>query len=394
MGYSVKKVGVDFKLKLGTGADNPGHAATFNAYYENDITGDKVDIEGDFTESSYTEGLYFSPAFNVPAKGDYTVVVNNPDIGMDNHEGPVIITDSSIDDIKLIVDEINSKVDLIVEEVAGLDGASLQVVIDEVLKVKTLISDSTDVGFNVSGDESALIVVGKELTGTTSGATGIITKSVYNSDNDITKVVLSGVSGTFQDDETITVEGTESAGTINTVEINVVNSVLEFVEKIKEATDAGAGDSSVLDVLKGYTDDIENVLTGSEYLADGTTENPFFGKTNVEIFDKLAETFTNTEEIEVLATSIKTTVEANATALADLGTDVDGLLEQLNTRADTLDTSFVTVLDLLNHADYGLSAIKDLIVTRFDTVDTTLVDVNSKLDGLEASNNKQFNLFA
>jgi len=376
MSYAVKKVGLPFKVKLKTNEESSGHADGFTGFYKNDITGDKVDITGDFTEDSDAPGIYYSPEITIDTVADFTFVFNNDDIGMSNAPAPVVVKRADLDDIKTVVDGINDTVDNILSEVDGLDGDNLTSIKEELEAIHTLIQDSGDKTIKVSGDETTIAAEGVVLTGSDSEAKGTVVSSSYDSDADITTIELSDSTGVFNEGETVT-DGTDTTtGTITEIiGSNKVDSVIEYVQALQDAINSGDG---LNDIIAGYTDDIENILLGTEELADGSA-NPAYGKTSFDVFNKLSEALDGeiADSLMDKINSLKVVVDSNASVLADETSGLVAIKDALD--ALSAGKTVQDVLDVLENTDYGLSALKDLITNRFDTVDAKLDDIDDKI---------------
>lgn len=323
MSYAVRKAGIPFKVKVETSADLSGIAAGFTAYYINDADGVRTDISGAFSEDVNAAGLYFSPEVTIPAAGDFTVVMSNATVGMDNHPTPIVVTTASIDDIKEAVDDLRVVTDAIALDVEGLDGTDLQSIRDNLTAIKTLIDDQ---------------------------------------------------------------DGT------------AVNSVMEFVAQIDAALLNG---SSGLAALAGYTDDVENMLLGTEFLADGVTANPLFGANNadikalieanlIQLQGDIAAAQTSIETkigdaqavIEAKVAEVKTVVDANAVKLGDAGYGLEALKLLIDGLASDVANGENDILAVLNDATKGLVGIYDTMVSRFDNLDNAVATVDSKLDSI------------
>ena len=242
---------------------------------------------------------------------------------MDNHPTPIVVTASSIDDVKGAIDNLRIVADTIATDVDGLDGQNLQDIKDNLEAVKLLIDDED---------------------GTT------------------------------------------------------VNSVMEFVAQIDTALVAGG---SGLAALSGYTDDIENMMSGTEFLADGITSNPFYDVANPgvakesSVIDGIVaiQTSVTTAKDAIMAnddankgliiaatTAIKTVVDTNSSTLENAGFGLAALktlVDNVNTAVTSGETN---VLNELGDATYGLAAIKTELSSRFDSVDSVLSIIDGKID--------------
>jgi hypothetical protein len=291
----------------------------------------KTEVTGVFTESTEAAGLYFTPNIVINEPGDYTVVMNNPSIGMTNHPHPVVVTNATIDDVNNAIAAVQATANDIKTEVDGLDGQNLQDIKASLASIKALLDDEDG---------------------------------------------------------------------------NAVNSVMEFVQKIDDALSSGA---SSLSVLSGYTDDIENMLLGTEHLADGS-DNPLYGANNADLMalvqNSLAALQNNIAvaknsievkindfkaSVESKVDAVKTVVDANAAILGDNSygnSALKGLLDNITAKIDSLSASTSiadardAVLAVLNDNSTGLAAIKNYIAGRFDNVDSNLASIESKIDAI------------
>jgi hypothetical protein len=321
MAYSVKKAGVSFKVKIETNSDFTGQAGGFSSYYINDATGIRTDIVGSFTEDGNTPGLYFSPSVTIPTAGDYTLVVNNGAAGMDNHPTPIVVTNATIDDVKVVVDDLATTLATVAADVDGLDGQNLLDIKNTLASIETiLINDGT----------------------------------------------------------------------------GAVDSVMEFVTQINAALESGA---TGLSALAGYTDDIENMLNGTEFLANGTTPNPFYDAVNPGVAKEstLAVAFTNlqtdiavfrtsletkADNIQAATNAVKVVVDANRAHLENAGYGLLALKNLVDALALNVQTHGTNITALLEDGTNGLAAIKTEIVSRFDSVDADLASIEGKIDNL------------
>ena len=396
MGYSVKKAGVAFKAKVETNADLTGQSDGFSAFYIKDADGSKVDVSGSFTEDDNAAGVYFSPAITIDEAGDYTLVITNSDIGMDNHPTPLVVTRATIDDVKDAIDELRVVADTVAADVDGLDGQNLQDIKDGIAAVRQLINDTKDVRITIAGDETAIVVEGATITGDTSGATGTVSEVSYDSDADETTALILGVEGSFETDETVN-DGTDSTtGKITAIVVNTVNSVLEFVEAVNSAIEDGA---TGLAALAGYTDDVENMLLGTEKLANGD-DNPLYGANNADLKALMETLVTNLDdsrnaisdkmdnakaEIIDKVDAVKAVVDANKAILEDSGYGLDALKGKLDTLSSDLASDKDDIMAVITEETKGLVGIYDTMVSRFDSVDSQLSVLSDKIDDLSTS---------
>ena len=181
--------------------------------------------------------------------------------------------------------------------------------------------------------------------------------------------------------------------------------ITSLKELLQQLSTSVAGSNSSLTAIQSYitaaTDDIENMIAGTEFLADGSA-NPFFGNTNIDLMEALnamnvtLQQAIDDAQIAVIAkideakaalaldmAAIKTVCDANESLLES---DVFGLAKLMTTvetfkSAET--THFTTVIDALNaissatgNTNSAISSKLDTIETKIDTV-TTIVKKNS-----------------
>jgi hypothetical protein len=174
-----------------------------------------------------------------------------------------------------------------------------------------------------------------------------------------------------------------------------VNSVMEFVTQIDAALADGA---SGLAALSGFTDDIENMLNGTEFLADGTTPNPFYDATNPGVakqstmLDKFAEVLAAVggatdytprfDTLDASIAAVQAVVDANKLLLEDAGFGLDPIKQAIDAIQLAVTTHDTDIKALLENADFGLANLKTIMETRFDTVDATLATMDGKLDAM------------
>jgi len=193
-------------------------------------------------------------------------------------------------------------------------------------------------------------------------------------------------------------------------------TVIDFVTQIEAALVGGA---SSLSVLSGYTDDIENMLNGTQFLADGVTANPFYDVTNpgaakeATVISSLntitaaitsardtvtAAITTQTGTLQTDIAAVQTVVDANATAIASNGTDiaaVNALIVTADAAVDTLAARFNNGGDIEVRFDNidtavasvttDISSLLASMTTRFDTVDATLATIDGKVDNISGA---------
>lgn len=173
----------------------------------------------------------------------------------------------------------------------------------------------------------------------------------------------------------------------------------DAITSIKELLiDIQNGGANVDSLLNGQAD-IRAVVLGEEFLADGTTPNPAYGKGLDEIFDAVASNLTSIdgyittakESIEANIAAFKTSVEdkvdavklvvdANAQAIASNGTDivgVKGVVDQLILDVAAVDADTDSIIATLADGTNGLAAIKTAIIDKLTIMDGKLDNIGS-----------------
>jgi len=410
----MRKVGIPFNPGVAVDPDLTGLADTFSASYRLEGSSDAfTTIAGDFTEEY--AGFYSIPlTINTP--GSYLIKFESTDTRIGNHEGYVQVANTSLDDIQTAIDSVASDLSAVKTQVDLLDENEVNNIHEEVQAltgtvdtINKLLKDTTDVYFEISGDESALVVKDVLLTGDTSGATGTVQSVTYDDTNDITKVTVTSSTGTWEIGETVNDGTTSTTGTITVTTSNIVNSVYEFVNTINDALLEGG---SSLDILRNFSLDVEHLILGDATLEDGSA-NPTVGKGLVDIFDELTSTHTDLTALKALSEdatvgfgAIKGALDAGVTSIEDKiaalvdETDANSLASKLNTintivtnsngvlvdanfgnealkaaidaLADGSTSNTDDILNLLQDADIGLAAIKTAILDQLTVMDGKL----------------------
>lgn len=179
-------------------------------------------------------------------------------------------------------------------------------------------------------------------------------------------------------------------------------AIISLRELLQEIIAAGSTRDSVIAALTSYTDDIENMIKGSEFLQDGSV-NPFFGKTTHDVYDKLTDiatllgqtissattTVTNAidaakTELATVINTVNTAVQANNAVLT--GTDGLAVIHaaitavQATLGADTTSIAdqFAAVTASLTGLDTSITSFRTSVETKLDTIET-------KIDGVAAA---------
>jgi len=411
----MRKVGIPFNPGVGVDPDLTGLASTFTASYRLEGSNSAfTTVSGTFTEEY--AGFYTVPV-TINAPGSYLFRFESTDTRIGIHEGYVQVTNTSLDDLQTTIDNVASDLASVKTQVDLLDEATLNSLSGEigtlqgtVDQVNKLMKDTTDQYVEVTGDETALLVNGVTITGSTSGATGAVYGNpTYDSVADVTKVTLTNTTGTYQIGETVTDGTTTSTGTITTTTTNIVNSVYEFVDQINKALLDGG---SSLDVLRAANRDIEHMLQGDATLEDGSA-NPTAGKGLNQIFDELVANHSDLTALKALAedtnvgfsalkaaidtgitsisaqitalndtsdpaslasklNAINTIVTSNSNILGDASYGNQAIKSAIDSLASGNNQGTQDILNILNDATYGLVAIKTDILNKLDSMDAKL----------------------
>jgi hypothetical protein len=175
--------------------------------------------------------------------------------------------------------------------------------------------------------------------------------------------------------------------TLNINSEDGADAVTSLRELLVAITEAGTDRDGIIAALTAGTLNLKEYITGTEFLADGTTENPFYGKTGADIFDELAlvksSVATLGQEIKDKIDAAKVVIDANFDKLADAGYG----LEALKTAVDAISTDTTAAdgsYEILNDATKGLVALFDTMVSRFDTLDAAVADVKTEVQKVGA----------
>lgn len=201
---------------------------------------------------------------------------------------------------------------------------------------------------------------------------------------------------------------------LNTQIGNVQTKLQDIVALISDENDAGitslkellqqlstsvAGSNSSLTAIQSYitaaTDDIENMIKGTDTLADGSV-NPFKGNTNIDIMEALNSLgVTLQQAISDAETAVLAKIDAaKADLVADiaavqavadansdlLSSDVYGLAKLMTTldafkSAET--NHFTTVVDAINAISSASSGSTAALSTKLDTIETKVDEVKA-----------------
>jgi len=383
MAYSVKKAGIPFKLKLDTNKDLTGQAANFQAYYIDDATGAKTDITNAFVEDANTLGLYMVE-LTIPSAGEYTMVISNPTIGMDNHPASLVVVDTTIEDVKSELDTLSTTVNTVATDVSGVNGANVTemgVILDNINSIL-----NTPLSYKLSCYDDLTfynsLSVGDQFLNYYDTTSKMEVLDKYDTvDEHILEVKV--VSGAMVTAATV-IRGTGSSTPYTRVH-ETISIVAGDISNYITNSENGLG------VLSGYTDDIENMLNGTEFLSDGTTANPFYDATNPGVLKestlkaKLEELKTNINSsisaaqtaIQNDVAAVQTVIDSNKSKLEDAGyglSNIKTLLDNLNSQ---IVSNASNITNALQDASNGLSAIQTAANTRFDTLVSNITNVET-----------------
>lgn len=357
------------------------------------------DLEGAVAASAKVEkvgntGTYKASA-TITNVGDYLVVVSNYELGMGNTTYPLTIESANIDDVKTVLDTVQTDVTNIQSKVntlstTALDSISTQInsVDGVVTNIKGMLDGSQDVILTLNGDETAKLVAGDTVTGDTSKASGVVSVSSYDSTTKITTVTVNNATGKFAKGETLNNGSASTTGTVQSIINDAINDVLTFVKDINSALTTGG---SSLAALQSLNDNIEYMLQGTAKLADGSA-NPLAGMGLNGIMTAIAAVKGDTAAIRTLAedsaygfAAIRTaidngrnSIESEIAALTDTSVKTS-----LISKISAAQTAIAANATTLGDSTYGLSAIK----TELDTLSAVFASggsIETQLTSLES----------
>jgi len=390
---TIRKAGVPFYPGIMVKHNLSGIEDTLSIKYKlrgTDITFQEYDTT--FTEED--PGVYTAPV-TFDTVGDYIFIVESTHPLVETLVGNLIVVNASLDDISAGISNLQTDINIVKSQLDTLDNdalANLQESINginvTVDNLKTLIINNTAIIY-VTGDETAALTAGIEITGTDSGAKGKITESNYDANTDLTKVIVDGVIGKYITGETLTMpDGTVTTGTIDSIVLSPIDSVMEFINEIN----AGISDSGTsTTILNSAIDNMRLMLEGKEYTdSEGNAVSALDSHGLKEIFDMVAVTNNN----------ISDKYNDLIIRLGNLSNSIDDAMENVNTNIDTAKSTIldsinsVNVLvsankNILEDADIGLSTITDKLIELKTTVDNINNDdvigiLNDTTSGLDA----------
>ena len=165
------------------------------------------------------------------------------------------------------------------------------------------------------------------------------------------------------------------------------DAIVSLRELLQDISAAGSNQDAVIAAFNAANikpfGDLKAMLNGDEFLSDGTTANPLFGKGLDEIFAEIIAS-----KLAVLAAiqGVKTVVDANKALLENSTYGLNALKTALDSGFSlvmtSLDTGFAAVgVDLATK----VTEIKTMLTSRFDAVDAKLTVIDGKVAAGNAS---------
>jgi len=150
------------------------------------------------------------------------------------------------------------------------------------------------------------------------------------------------------------------------------DAVVSLRELLQDITDAGSDRDGVISALTGYTDGVEAMLQGLEYVdADGNTVSADDSYGLKDIYDAITagnDDSTVADKVD----AVKAVVDANKALLED---DTYGLskLKDLIDHCETVSLAKGDdIIAILNDEDTGIVALRDSLQTKLDSMDSKL----------------------
>jgi len=321
--------------------------------------------------------------------------MSNYELGMGNVSYPLTIESANIDDVKGVVDAVQTDVTAIQSKVNTLSTTALADISTQISSVDNVVSNikgmldgAQDVILTINGDETAKLVVGDTVTGNTSKASGIISASTYDSNTSLTTITVNNATAAFSAGETLSNGSASTTGTIQSIINDAINDVLTFVKDINNALTTGG---SSLAALQSLNDNIEYMLQGSAKLSDGSA-NPLAGMGLNDIITAIAAVKADTSAIRTLAedsaygfAAIRTAVDngRNSIESAIAALTDTSVATSLISKINAAETAIAANASTLGDSVYGLSAIK----TELDTLSATFASggsIEKQLTNLES----------
>ena len=205
--------------------------------------------------------------------------------------------------------------------------------------------------------------------------------------------------------QVLTIDGklVELKGLLSDVDDPAVISLRELLSDIQLA---GSARDSVITALTNFTDDIEIMIRGDQFLTSGAA-NPFFGKTTQHVYDLLVSTSSllstaiTTAKDAVIAdaqatrdlvvtklNAINTIVTGNSDKLGNATYGLASLRQVLDSIVANTEGGTQSIIDALEDASTGLAAIKTAVMDKLVVMDGKLDTAAVKLDTIIQKQNK------
>lgn len=171
--------------------------------------------------------------------------------------------------------------------------------------------------------------------------------------------------------------------------------ITSLKELLQQLSDSVGGSNNTLSAIQTYitqaTDDIENMIAGTDTLADGSP-NPFKGNTNIDIMAALSSMgVTLQQAIDAAKTAVEAKIDA---AKAELVDDIAAVQAVVDANQDLLESDvfglakLMTTLEAFKTAETNhftsvtsdLSAISTAISTMNAAMSTKLDNIETKID--------------
>lgn len=243
------------------------------------------------------------------------------------------------------------------------------------IEIPTTLSDGTVVTQNTS---TTMVVSNTSLDLIQNSIDSIIVK-VDGIADDVSALDRDELNSLKEATDAIRIQLTSITDLISDENNDGITSLKELLEQLSQATDNNKG---LLSAIQSYittaTDDIENILKGSDTLADGTA-NPFKGNTNVDIM----------KQLEALGVALN----------GQLSTVKDIITEAINASKNELAGAIATVEgivtgngDLLKDGNFGLEEIKNVLdgfkTSNTDATRNLQTDVTAVITNLASFKNE------
>lgn len=318
----MKKVGIEFRPGISVPAELGDISASLSGKYRLEgSTGSWTPFVSGFTKDK--DGFYSSPV-TIATPGVYLFSIASTEPSIDDLDFYVTVVEATIDDVKDAIDAMQSDVTGLKTSLGALDEGKINDIATAVgtvdaklVELKALMSDETD------------------------------------------------------------------------------PAVVSLRELLNDIVAAGSSRDSVIAALTSYTDELEIIVRGDEFMEDGVTPNPFYNKTSRHVYDLLesssttllgtindikadiiADALANRNAIETKINAMKVVVDANAALLGSTDFGLSKLKDMLVTIDQNTAGGTQSIIDLLNDAENGLSAIKVAL-------DGKLNIIINKVDGVQ-----------